>query len=143
MLRIIQESDSEQENLILSRLKADNRDMCRWLQEHPISDDNHYNFMLYDETELVGGATGCITYDWYFLELLHIEKTYRGKGLGVKLLRKIEDFAKQRSLTGIRLETWNFQARDFYEKLGYSVFGELENCPPETKLYFMKKLLKS
>ena len=143
MLHIVQEYCFDRETLILSRLKEENREKCSWLRENPDSNNKHYNFMLFNDTELVGGATGYIAYDWYFLELLHIEKTYRSKRLGSKLLIEIEHFAKQHSLTGIRLETWDFQARSFYEKLGFTVFGELENCPPGTKLFLMKKLIKS
>lgn len=41
--------------------------------------------------------------------------------------------------TGIRMETWDFQARGFYEKNGYNVFGEIKDCPPGTICYFLKK----
>lgn len=37
------------------------------------------------------------------------------------------------------METWNFQARGFYEKNGYVVFAEIKNCPPGTVDYYLKK----
>ena len=37
------------------------------------------------------------------------------------------------------METWDFQARGFYEKNGYIVFAEIKNCPPRTIDYYLKK----
>lgn len=143
MIRIVRDSSPVGESFVLSELRSENREKCSWLRENTHPDDKHYNFMLYDSTELIGGAAGYIAYDWYFLELLYIKTEYRGRKSGCELLSEIERFAKQRNLTGIRLETWDFQARGFYEKLGYSVWGVLDDCPPGTKLFLMKKLLRS
>ena len=54
-------------------------------------------------------------------------------------MREIEKLAKKEHLTGVRMEKWNFQAKEFYEKNGYSVFAEIENCPPGTIDYYLKK----
>ena len=35
----------------------------------------------------------------------------------------------------------NFQAKDFYIKHGYEVFGVLDDCPKGHKRYYMKKVL--
>lgn len=40
------------------------------------------------------------------------------------------------------METWDFQARNFYEKNGYKDFAQIEDCPPNTIDYFLKKKLK-
>lgn len=37
------------------------------------------------------------------------------------------------------METWDFQAKGFYEKNGYTVFAEIKDCPPGTICYFLKK----
>jgi hypothetical protein len=39
------------------------------------------------------------------------------------------------------LDTFEFQARGFYERLGYSCFGELKDYPKGFSRYFMKKAL--
>lgn len=64
-----------------------------------------------------------------------------GRRVGQSLLEEIERFARQRGLTGVRMETWDFQAHGFYEKNGYAVFGQIEDCPPGTILYYLKKEL--
>ena len=39
------------------------------------------------------------------------------------------------------LDTFEFQARGFYERLGYICFGQLHDYPPGFARYFMKKAL--
>ena len=42
----------------------------------------------------------------------------------------------------IHLDTFDFQAKDFYIKHGYEVFGVLDECPKKHKRYYLKKLIK-
>ena len=100
------------------------------------------DFYAFDGDKLIGGAVGFVKYKWYFLSLLFIEEKYRNHGIGSQLMREIENYAKKENLTGVRLETWDFQARGFYEKNGYELFGEIHNCPPQITEYLLKKELK-
>jgi GNAT superfamily N-acetyltransferase len=98
--------------------------------------------LLHDETgKAVGGLTGVALYNWLFIELLHVPESLRGQGLGSALLKKAEDFARERGLVGIWLDTFSFQARPFYEKLGYTVFGTLPDHPVGGARYFLSKRL--
>ena len=54
---------------------------------------------------------------------------------------KVEEIAKERSANLVHLDTFDFQAKDFYLKHGYEVFGVLEDCPKGHKRYYMKKVL--
>jgi hypothetical protein len=57
------------------------------------------------------------------------------------LLQKVEDQAKSFGSKLLHLDTFDFQARDFYLKQGYEIFGTLENCPEgHNRYYFQKKL---
>ena len=76
------------------------------------------------------------------MDLLYIDEEYRNRNIGTNLIKEIEKFALKEHLTGVRMETWNFQAKGFYEKNGYSVFGEIKNCPPGTIDYHLKKEFK-
>jgi hypothetical protein len=38
-------------------------------------------------------------------------------------------------------DTFDFQAKDFYLKQGYEIFGVLKDCPSGHKRYYMKKIL--
>jgi GNAT superfamily N-acetyltransferase len=104
----------------------------------------YYPFVFHILDEIgkpIGGAVGHGSFDWVFVELLFIPPSLRGKGIGTKLMRQVEDFARERGLIGIWLDTFSFQARPFYEKLGYSVFGTLEDHPSGGGRYFLSKRL--
>ncbi|MGK2285393.1 GNAT family N-acetyltransferase [Pedomonas sp. V897] len=88
-----------------------------------------------------GGLWSRFSYDWLFVELLAVPEQLRGKGLGTQLMKRAEDIARHRGAAGIWLDTFSFQARGFYEKLGFSVFGELPGHPRGGARYFMSKTL--
>lgn len=92
-----------------------------------------------DGGRTVGGLTGRAIYDWLFIELLHIPESFRGQGVGTKLMAKAEEFARQHGLAGIWLDTYDFQARGFYEKLGFAVFGTIDGHPRGGARYFLEK----
>jgi GNAT superfamily N-acetyltransferase len=66
----------------------------------------------------------------------------RGQGYGKRLLQAAEKEARTQGCRGVFLSTFSFQARPFYERLGYEVFGELPDNPAGHSLYFMKKTLE-
>ncbi len=144
MLKIKSNKDEEFDKIIRTNLRKFNKSKCQWMKDNlpDIPEDDYYNFAVYDDGKLVGGATGIIQFDWYFLEELWIDEKYRNNHVGTMLIEKIEELAKNKNLTGIRMETWNFQARGFYEKKGYEVYAQFEDCPPGTIEYFLKKRLK-
>lgn len=92
-----------------------------------------------DDGKTIGGLIGGTGYDWLHIELLHVPEAARGQGLGKQLMQRAEDFARERNLAGIWLDTFNFQARGFYEKLGYTVFGTLEGHPIGGSRFFLEK----
>lgn len=134
--------DSNFEKFISMNLHKFNRENCEWIlkntEEIPTK-TNYCNFGVYHNGKLIGGAVGYIEWNWYFLDQLWIEKEHRKSGIGTKIINKIEEYAKKNNLLGIRMETWSFQARGFYEKMGYNVYATFEDCPPGTIDYFLRK----
>ena len=144
MITIKNDNNIEMKNIIHTNLRKNNREKCEWLKNNTsadinVSDIKNCNFLVYDNDKLIGGAIGFIQYNWYFLDLLYIDEEYRGQDIGTNLIKQIEAFAKKENLTGVRMETWDFQSRGFYEKNGYAVYAEIKNCPPGTIDYFLKK----
>jgi GNAT superfamily N-acetyltransferase len=88
-----------------------------------------------------GGATGYAVYDWAYIQFFTVPAELRGQGLGRELMERVESWARERGLTGIFLDTFEFQARGFYEKLGFSVFGTIEDHPKGQSRFFLKKRL--
>lgn len=96
-----------------------------------------------DGGRLVGGAVAEI-YSWnaVYLDVLWVEEAHRGRGLGRRLLAAVEEEAAGYRCTLIHLDTFDFQAKGFYLKCGYEVFGVLEGCPEGHCRYYLKKELK-
>lgn len=96
--------------------------------------------LLADEAgEPVGGLWGRFAYDWLFVELLAVPAAHRGAGLGTALMQKAEALARARGYVGVWLDTYDFQARGFYEKLGFRIFGALEDHPLGHRRFFLQK----
>lgn len=91
--------------------------------------------------EIAGGALGEVYWEWFHLDLLWVKEELRGQGYGRQLLMQIEDEARKRGAKNVYLDTFSFQAPDFYKQHGYQVFGELQDFPPGHQRYFFSKQL--
>ena len=91
--------------------------------------------------EIAGGALGELYYGWFHLDLLWVKDELRGHGHGLSLLKRIEEEARQRGARNIFLDTFSFQALDFYKRYGYEEFGVLPDYPPGHQRHFLKKQL--
>lgn len=89
--------------------------------------------------EVIGGLSGSTNWGWLHVRLLAVNIKVRGTGLGRKLLAQAEKVALERGCEHAYLDTFSFQARGFYEKQGYSVWGELEDFPAGESRFFMRK----
>jgi GNAT superfamily N-acetyltransferase len=92
-----------------------------------------------DRGETLGGLWGRSAYEWLFVELLFVPEAMRGTGLGTRLMLQAEEVALARGCRGMWLDTFSFQARGFYEKLGFSVFGELKDRPRGGSQFWLQK----
>lgn len=95
-----------------------------------------------DNGKTVGGIRACAFWNYCIIELLWLSEKTRGLGIGRKLMEAAEKFAYEKGFSFVRAETLSFQARPFYEKLGYKVFGELPNHPKGHTTYCLFKELK-
>ncbi|GHD66560.1 GNAT family N-acetyltransferase [Jeongeupia chitinilytica] len=95
-----------------------------------------------DEGRLIAGATGYYGLDCLTVENVWVDDSRRHQGLGGRVMQALEDHARAAGIRLARLETASFQARGFYEKQGYTVFGELDDYPPGHRYFFMKKSLQ-
>ena len=75
-----------------------------------------------------------------FVDGLWVGEGWRGGGLGRALMARAEDHARARHCHAAWLDT--FQARGFYEKLGYESFGVLDDYPPGQSRHFLRKRLR-
>ena len=90
---------------------------------------------------VIGGLWGATAYGWLYTQMLTVPDKLRGQGLGTQLMQQAEDEARRRGCRQAWVDT-QFGARPFYEKLGYTVFGELPDYPPGFSRIFLRKSLR-
>lgn len=96
--------------------------------------------ILDEDNNIIAGCYAKM-YCWnvIYIDILWVDERYRKHGLGSKLLEEIEKIAKEQNCSLIHLDTFDFQAKDFYLRQGYEVFGVLEDCPQNHCRYYLKK----
>lgn len=92
---------------------------------------------------IAGGVFGDAFLGHFFVKIFWIETQYRKKGLGTKLMKQLEEEARKSGCVTISLETLDFQAEGFYNKLGYQKFSELEFFPGGPVKIYMRKTLNA
>ena len=126
---------------------ADQRALVQGLDEHAARHTPRPGFkplgafMRDERGALIGGAYGYVNWNWLFINLVWLSEAARGGGHGRRLILALEQAARERGCTHAHLDTFSFQARPFYEKLGYEVFSTLDDYPPGHQRFFMKKAL--
>lgn len=99
-------------------------------------------FLRRDDGAVFGGLLGNTYWGWLHIRVLWIDDSMRGQGYGSRLIRLAEEEAILRGCHHAHLDTMSFQAQPFYEKLGYSEFGCLNNLPVDHKRIFLQKSLR-
>jgi GNAT superfamily N-acetyltransferase len=90
---------------------------------------------------IFGGITGITKMQSLIIQFLWVDESVRGMGVGRKLIKMAEKFAMEKNCRIIKVDTFSFQAPDFYQKMGYQVYGVIENFPEGYNHYFLYKKL--
>jgi GNAT superfamily N-acetyltransferase len=82
-----------------------------------------------------------LLYCWncLYVDILWVKEGHRKEGYGSALLNEVEKIATENGCYLVHLDTFDFQAKEFYLKHGYEVFGVLEDCPMGHTRYYLKK----
>ena len=88
---------------------------------------------------LVGGLTGRVAWAWLRIERLWVDAAHRGRGIGGRLVEEAERRARVAGAVGAFVDTFSFQAPDFYLRHGYRVLAALEAFPPGAAHLFLWK----
>ncbi len=89
--------------------------------------------------DIVGGLLGSTRWNTLYINDLWVIPILRGKGYGRQLMLHCEAYAKTLGCRFVELGTFDFQARPFYEKLGYRVVSVKRGSPPGYESYWMQK----
>ncbi len=100
------------------------------------------HLVLEDESNRIyGGLIGKLYRACLFIDVLWVSESKRGFGYGRKLLEEAEIIAKEEACTFVHLDTFNFQAPDFYQKNGFEIYGVLDLYSDGIKRFYLKKEL--
>lgn len=88
---------------------------------------------------LKAGLLGATGWDWLHIDVLFVDQALWRQGIGKALVQRACADAQQRGCIGAILDTFDFQARGFYEKLGFEVFGCLEHMPRGHHRFWMRR----
>ncbi|MGI5195532.1 GNAT family N-acetyltransferase [Streptomyces sp. CA-288835] len=146
MFRIETGVDKEFSKLLRSRLRDANTaasPVLRALRGTPDERELPLHLWALDEQgELAGGLVGHTWATWLHVTYLWVDAPHRGTGLGTHLLSRAETLARtERGCHAARLETWDFQAPEFYKKRGYEVVCVIPDYPPGVTEYTLTKRL--
>lgn len=135
---VIKESNNDEAELVIDKLVNYNLSKVPNTQEELFMWINRV--IKNNNNEIIAGINSKM-YCWncLYIDSLYVDDKYRNNGLGRKLLEEIEIIAKEKGCKLIHLDTFDFQAKDFYLKQGYEIFGILDECPENDKRYYMKK----
>jgi GNAT superfamily N-acetyltransferase len=103
--------------------------------------DDVFTVVLHDEARsLRGGARGVVRMGALEIRTLWLDEDLRQRGLGEKIVRAAEDEGRRRGARAALLDTYDFQARGFYERLGYLCFAFFD-FPDGVKRFYMSRTL--
>jgi GNAT superfamily N-acetyltransferase len=91
--------------------------------------------------EIIGGLSAYNLWGSFYIGLVVAPEGGRGRGLGRELLARAEAEARRLECRHMWLDTFAFQARPFYEGLGFTVFARIDGSSPQYPRYFMIKPL--
>lgn len=93
-----------------------------------------------DNGRLIAGLDACVTaFRILYVSTVFVDEEYRRKGVGEKLIREMEKRAAAMGINTIRLDTFDWQGKEFYEALGYQSAGHYDNAEDGYSEYFFLK----
>ena len=95
-----------------------------------------------DDGKLIAGLDACITaFKILYVSTVFVDEEYRRKGIGALMIREMEKRTLAMGANTIRLDTFNWQGKEFYEALDYQCVGQYDNTEDGYSEYFFLKRL--
>ncbi|MEO0482310.1 MAG: GNAT family N-acetyltransferase [Planctomycetota bacterium] len=93
------------------------------------------------EGSVIGGANARRWGACCEIQQMWVDEAHRGKGLGAQLVAEVESHARRCRCTLLFLETFSFQAPEFYGRLGFETACAFAGFPGGVRKYIMRKSL--
>jgi len=135
MFRITQLTE-QQTNYIDEQLEAYDNNYMK------VRPEGEINIGITHDGKLIAGAMASMTaFKILYVSTVYVEESFRGQGIGRKLMDEVERQALQFGATMIRLDTFNWQGYEFYKKIGYQEVGNYKNEAENfSEHFFLKRL---
>ena len=133
---VFDQTDGAEAELVRDRLDMYNVGVTGVSAYYPV----HF-FVKSARGETMGGLLGSAWGGWLYISYLWVDEAVRGKRWATRLMDQAEAYARERGCHAVQLDTHSFQARPFYERRGYELFGTLDDYPKGHKKFFLKKKL--
>ncbi|WP_414054598.1 GNAT family N-acetyltransferase [Macrococcus equi] len=117
--------------MIQSKIKEYNKPNWREWRE--------FNYHIKDGSKVIAGVVAESRYQTVEIEFLYVDEEYRNQGLGKLLLDYLETVAKRQGMTSILVNTYSFQAPEFYLKMGYELLFKIEKAFGNVDQYYYRK----
>ena len=95
------------------------------------------------EGVLVGGALARWWGTACELQQIWVDEALRRRGIGALLMRKVEAIAIERGCQLLYLDTFSFQAPEFYYRLDYEIACRFDGFPDGESKFILRKSLIS
>ncbi len=96
-------------------------------------------FAKNEDAEVIGGIRATCFWNTLHIELLWLSETCRGKGIGKQLVERTENFARKQNCEKVFVETTSWQAKPFYEKVGYQHIATINDRPKGHASHYLTK----
>jgi GNAT superfamily N-acetyltransferase len=93
------------------------------------------------EGSTIAGLNGVSHWRWLYVRHVFVAPAQRGQGLGRELMALAEREAGRRGCVGVYLDTFSEDTASFYERLGFTRCGRIEDFPPGGARIFLRKTL--
>lgn len=132
-LNITVRPDAKDEEFVIDSLWAHN-DTIEKVDIHPL-------FLTFtdDNQQIIAGLVARTWWGGLEVQYLWVSAAHRKAGLGRQLMLQAEKEALKRGCHMAYVDTFNFQAKGFYEKLGYQAYGELGNYAHKHVRHYLAK----
>ena len=104
--------------------------------------DGTISLGIMKDRQLIAGLDACMTaYKILYVSTVFVDANHRRHGYGKALMTVLEQRARALGANMIRLDTFDWQGKAFYEALGYEIVGSYENAEDGFSEYFFLKRL--
>lgn len=99
-----------------------------------------FGFFIRDENEkIIAGCNGCNLYGCLYIDQLWVHASFRKKGYGKSLVTAAEKYGREQGCMFGAVNTFDWEALEFYKKLGYLVDFERHGFAKNSVFYFLRK----